>query len=560
MDEDRQTKNSTKDVPPKTKEAFVNDQVTKFFEMPFKDKSTKSDQDIRLTIKELAPTPPLFQKTIKADQKYRHSKANLEKPTSPAITVTSWEETNKGQDEFTHASHIRHNTSIDPHHSHISGENHSKSYKSIMGNKDLYEDEQNLELMEESGKVDDDDSLSNSPKFHEDHKKINQFHDSLSNSVSPTGYETSTPKPHDSLSLNEDLCKDQTDDSLERHINDDKNNVDMDSLVDMTTGLMNRNTINNSDNAGGYFDSLSNQEGYNVTEFEQNSLPQNAPLKKKLILPTSISFNDSFSSSDTSPFHTSLDASIDSVNNSASAKKGGNGSTLDSLEHQIKSGPAMTRIQNGITSTNTSLDPTIQVNHTAYHRQLDRFIQPLTSTQYGNSDHGVNAINKPVTLSRNILDPLIPPPKPSKASSVSSNQANANVQRPILSNTNRKTITPYYGYSSNVNIYDTATNHVEGAQINNNRFKPPTITSTVRHHSPLVSRSQSQPAPHFSNDILPTDHLEENIINCTKGNSIHRPVSPKVLGIPTVKTASHQNQSVVKIAAEKMKRKFLGWS
>ena len=55
-------------------------------------------------------------------------------------------------------------------------------------------------------------------------------------------------------------------------------------------------------------------------------------------------------------------------------------------------------------------------------------------------------------------------------------------------------------------------------------------------------------------------NINENITNGRKGSAARRPVSPKVQGVPTSQTVSHPNQSVVKMAAEKMKRKFLGWS
>ena len=137
-------------LPPKPKEAFVNEQVTKFFDIPLKDGYSKkqNDNDEHTKSKETIPTSPLFQKTTKVSQKELHSNPHIQKATSPAITVTSWEETNKGEDEFTHGSHIitarRSNSTSTDHSNHISGDHPSKSFRSIMGNKCLPEEDQDL--------------------------------------------------------------------------------------------------------------------------------------------------------------------------------------------------------------------------------------------------------------------------------------------------------------------------------------------------------------------------------------------------------------------------------
>ena len=100
------------ETPPKLKEAFVNEQVTKFFEIPIKEpKITLHDDSKQVGSTEATDsTCPLFQKSNKIPSKqHLSSKASLERSTtSPAITVTSWEETNKGLDELTHGSHIQH--------------------------------------------------------------------------------------------------------------------------------------------------------------------------------------------------------------------------------------------------------------------------------------------------------------------------------------------------------------------------------------------------------------------------------------------------------------------
>ena len=105
-------------LPPVAKEAFVNEQVTKFFEIPIKESKPEFYEDSnRIKEKEISESAsPLFQKSTKAPQRQlSSSKTSIERSTaSPAITVTSWEETNKGQDELTHGSHIRHPNSIDP--------------------------------------------------------------------------------------------------------------------------------------------------------------------------------------------------------------------------------------------------------------------------------------------------------------------------------------------------------------------------------------------------------------------------------------------------------------
>ena len=133
------------------------------------------------------PISPLFQKTAKVSQKELHSNPHIQKPTSPAITVTSWEETNKGQDEFTHGSHIitaRRNSTSTDHSSHISGDNPSKSFRSIMGNKSLPEEDQDLVDPEMPNL--DADSLSKSENVGKNKRSCNKYPDSLNNSVSPT--------------------------------------------------------------------------------------------------------------------------------------------------------------------------------------------------------------------------------------------------------------------------------------------------------------------------------------------------------------------------------------
>ena len=562
MAQENPSKNTTKDKLPKTKEAFVNEQVTKFFEIPFtKDnKSTKSDKNNQSTPKEVAPTSPLFHRTTKAPTKqHLQAKTNIDKSTSPAITITSWEETNKGQDEYTHGSHIRHSTSID-HNSHTSGENLSKCYRS---NKSLPEEEQNLAHGNENGKL-DVDSLSNSAeRCHGDgNNKNKKFHDSLNNSVSPTGQEIIVTKFNEVSSMSEDHEKVDNDDSLERIIYENKNNVDTDSLVETTTDFKNHNNLTDLNNREGYYDSISCQDDYTITESEQHKRTQEPP-KKKLVLPTSISFNDSFSS-DTSPFNTSLDVSIDSVNNPSSTRKGDNGSALDSLENQIKGVPGLNRIQNGgIINSTLSIDTTLPNNHSSYHQQKQgALIHPSAATHFGAGNHQVmTAAKNPANLSYNILDPSNSSVKPINTSSVPSNQY-ANVPRPILANTNYlygKPTTPYYGYGNNVNLYDaTTTTHADRPHINNNKSKlPPPITPNSRHHSPSISRSQSSPLSHFPGSTLQIDPLEENISNGVKRDVHHQTAPPKT---PISQTASHQNQSVVKMAAEKMKRKFLGWN
>ena len=119
---------------PKTKEAFVNEQVTKFFEIPIKEPSAALLDEKSPSFADGSPiqSSPLFQKSTKVPTKQNlQTSSSAEKPTSPAITVTSWEETNKGQDEYTtHGSHIRHQSSID-NFSHISGNNMQNSFHTL---------------------------------------------------------------------------------------------------------------------------------------------------------------------------------------------------------------------------------------------------------------------------------------------------------------------------------------------------------------------------------------------------------------------------------------------
>ena len=83
--------------------------------------------------------------------------------------------------------------------------------------------------------------------------------------------------------------------------------------------------------------------------------------------------------------------------------------------------------------------------------------------------------------------------------------------------------------------------------------------------SPLIARSQSHPTPQLQSQqqtIQPIYNPDEcSAPNIIKEGSLHKPavgLHPQVN--PLAQTTQHQNQSVVKMAAEKMKRKFLGWN
>ena len=88
--------------------------------------------------------------------------------------------------------------------------------------------------------------------------------------------------------------------------------------------------------------------------------------------------------------------------------------------------------------------------------------------------------------------------------------------------------------------------------------------SNIQGRSPTIARSQSHPIPHQESNggRITRDHQEEFGDNVTKELPHHRPavaLNPQVATLPQT-TSPHQNQSVVKMAAERMKRKFLGWN
>ena len=569
---------------PKIKEAFVNEQVTKFFEIPIKEPSVAlSDVKNPSLVDGLrTQSSPLFQKSTKVPTKQNlQTSSSAEKPTSPAITVTSWEETNKGQDEYTtHGSHIRHQSSID-NFSHISGNNMQNSFHTLTkvprnnnNNTMAYNLSESKHEKESSQLEENNDSLSTSLKCP----------DSLGSSVSHTE-------------------KIGNEDSLEKTIYHDDNSVDKDSLID-SKQERSENTLN-MNNPEGYFDSISvSGEDYLLSESEKQARGnEQHPPKKKLILPTSISFNDSFSS-DTSPFNTSLDVSIDSVNNpNDSNKKCNNGSTtLDSLEdQQAKVIPMVGHLQQqtlhqqgqvlGTSPNNGSFQcsSTPHLNHQNIppgHQQVTKYpvnvMQRSSSnlasqTVYGSIDNssGVNVPRRAAARPEySVLEVKSGAGSNITTNTVSPNQY-ASAPRPILSNTNYlygKTAFPYYGYGHNLHLYRDAprtNSHVSESSENMNKSKSrlahhnEQMTSSLanQNNSPMITRSQSQPIAPSRNSTLSIDHPEAALDSTIKGVIQQpRPVVMNVPGATIGQSMSHPNQSVVKMAAEKMKRKFLGWN
>ena len=89
------------------------------------------------------------------------------------------------------------------------------------------------------------------------------------------------------------------------------------------------------------------------------------------------------------------------------------------------------------------------------------------------------------------------------------------------------------------------------------------MTSSLanQNDSPMITRSQSQPIAPSRNSTLSIDHPEAALDGTMKGITQQpRPVVMSVPGATIGQSISHPNQSVVKMAAEKMKRKFLGWN
>ena len=501
------------------------------------------------------------------------SKASLERSTtSPAITVTSWEETNKGLDELTHGSHIRHPNSID-HLSHTSGNTIGKYQTQVSETRTIKEDTETVENV--SDHIKKSKSLTES-----NHRKHIKFPDSLNNSVSPTRQveDSKTSRIIRDGNLSETI---ENEDSLEGNVTSDKISVDKDSLIDSSEQPSNRNVESNRLNNGeGYFDSISGQDEYTITESEERKQEQ-LP-KKKLILPTSISFNDSFSS-DTSQLNTSLDVSIDSVTNPSGIRKVENGATLDSLEHQIKDvNPVLNRIQNERMQSNASFEMHSHNNHPTFtmQQQNNTITHPSAGSHF--ASHGTNVSNKQVNHPQNnILDPSLGHNKPISTSLASPNQY-ANVPRPILSNTSYlfgKTAMPYLGYGHNLHLYNiSGNNNIDGTPHNNRGNKhyqqhPYNPTPFAQNRSPSMTRSQSHPVASQQQQIhgqaLPTsDPNHEGLSAMTSANKDglqNRPIhhlNPQ--GHPLAQTSNsptlQQNQSVVKMAAEKMKRKFLGWN
>ena len=503
---------------PKIKEAFVNEQVTKFFEIPIKEPSAALSDAKKPSLVDGSPTPssPLFQKSTKVPTKQNlQARSSAEKPLSPAITVTSWEETNKGQDEYTtHGSHIRHQSSID-NFSHISGNNMQNSFHTI--NKVVRNN--NYNTIHHLG------SNGSESKHAKENSQSDENNDSLSTSL----------KCPDSLGSSvSHIDKVGNEDSLEKTMYHEDNDVDKDSLVD-SKQEGSENTLN-MNNREGYFDSISvSGEDYLLSESEKQTRGKELqPPKKKLILPTSISFNDSFSS-DTSPFNTSLDVSIDSVNNPNDAtKKCNNGSTaLDSLEEQqAKVIPMVGQLQQqtlhqhgqGLgTSPNKSSFQSSSTPHFSHqhlppsHHQLTKHPsnvvqQPssnlATQTVYGSPDNsaGLNVPRRAARPEYSVLEAKSGAGSHSTINTVSPNQY-ASAPRPILSNTNYlygKTAFPYYGYGHNIHMYrdaPRANSHVNESSENMNKSKSglshhnEQMTSSLanQNNSPMITRSQSQP-------------------------------------------------------------------
>ena len=556
-------------LPPVAKEAFVNEQVTKFFEIPIKESKPDFNEDSnRLKEKEIAESAsPLFQKSTKAPQRQlSSSKTSIERSTaSPAITVTSWEETNKGQDELTHGSHIRHPNSIDPL-SHTSSNTISRYQKQVSETKSMKSGSEVISAAIDNGrktkKAYDGDAIND--------KKHIKFHDSLNHSVSPTRQEEGVRKTHGIQEENHSEMIENRD-SLEENVTSDKISVDKDSLTESSGRQKN--------NGEGYFDSISAQDDYTITESEEVKPEQ--PPKKKLVLPTSISFNDSFSS-DTSQLNTSLDVSIDSVTNPNGIRKADSGATLDSLEHQIKDvNPVLSRIQNERMPSNSSFEMHSQHNHPTFTMpHQSPVIHSGTEPSYGVP--GMEMPKKQINhLSNNIMDPSLSRNKPITTSLASPAQY-ANAPRPILSNTSYlfgKTAMPYIGYGHNLHLYNiSSNNNIDGTPHNNRASKqypqhPYNPTPLPQSRSPSMARSQSHPVASqqqqlHSSNLPNSDLIHENFssgANVIKDGLQSRPgphmsSQANPLGqVPNIPN-HQQNQSVVKMAAERMKRKFLGWN
>ena len=114
-----------------------------------------------------------------------------------------------------------------------------------------------------------------------------------------------------------------------------------------------------------------------------------------------------------------------------------------------------------------------------------------------------------------------------------------------------------------------ANSHVNESSENMNKSKPrlshhnEQMTSSLanQNNSPMITRSQSQPIAPSRNSTLSIDHPEAALDSTIKGVIQQpRPVVMNVPGATIGQSMSHPNQSVVKMAAEKMKRKFLGWN
>ena len=408
-------------------------------------------------------------------------------------------------------------------------------------------------------------------------KKHIKFHDSLSHSVSPTKQEDGQKSDGvEDENISETI---ENNDSLEGTATSDKISVDKDSLIESSSqpsNIIKSNTLNNGE---GYFDSISGQDDFTITESEE--VKQSHPHKKKLVLPTSISFNDSFSS-DTSQLNTSLDVSIDSVNNPSAVRKTESGATLDSLEHQIKDvNPVLNRLQNERMPSNASFEMHSQNNHPTFTMpHQSSIVQSGMGSNYGSPgmDTSKSQINP---LSQTILNPSVGHNKPMTTSLASPNQY-ANAPRPVLSNTSYlfgKTAMPYIGYGHNLHLYNiSSNNNIDGTPHNNRGNKqyqqhPYNPTPLPQSRSPSMARSQSHPVASqqqkFQGSTLPTSELThgdfpsgtiviKDGFNNRPGTHLNPQLNPmaQVANIPT----HQQNQSVVKMAAERMKRKFLGWN
>ena len=127
-----------------------------------------------------------------------------------------------------------------------------------------------------------------------------------------------------------------------------------------------------------------------------------------------------------------------------------------------------------------------------------------------------------------------------------------------------------YNISSNNNIDGTPHNNRASKQYQQHPYNP---TPLPQSRSPSMARSQSHPVAsqqqqlHGSN--LPTsDLIHENFTSGTNviKDGIHNrqaallnPQANPLAQMPNIPN-HQQNQSVVKMAAERMKRKFLGWN